>query len=593
MVEQTDYKRIPYGISDFRQLREERKYYVDKTMYLPRMEEVSNFLFCIRPRRFGKSVLLSMMRYYYDVNERDNFARLFEGLWIAEHPTPLQGSFEVLHLDFSQVTGDGDNIHEGFKRYMNKALDDFCKRYSHAYPEDYKMEVLSCKEYDEKLAVITNSAKLFHYKLYLILDEYDNFTNNILNEKGQEVYHALTHATGFYRDVFKKFKGNFDRIFMIGVSPVTMDDVTSGFNIALNISTDPWFNMMLGFSEEDVRQMIRYYREVGAIKADEETLIADMKPWYDNYCFSEETVETDSKMFNSDMVLYYLNNVIRLGEAPRQMVDNNTRTDYTKMRRLLLFDQMEKNEDEQGPRRGALYKIAQDGEIRRSVKSSFPADRIADRDNFVSLLFYYGMLTYGEPDGATSRLIIPNNNVRKQYYDYLLQGYKEIAHVDTAPLEEAYGDAALRGNWEPMMRLIGEAYEANTSVRQLIEGERNIQGFMNAMLSLNPYYLTAPEVELNHGYCDFFLMPDFMRWPMVKHSYILELKYLKADATDGEAESQWHAAVEQIGHYAEGAAVRRLCSGTTLHSIVAQFRGYKLVRIERIRVEELIRSNSR
>ena len=586
MAKQTDYKRIPYGISDFRQLREEKKYYVDKTMYIPRMEEVSNFLFCIRPRRFGKSVLLSMMRYYYDINERDNFERLFEGLWIVEHPTPLRNSFEVLHLDFSQVVSGGD-LYENFQRYMNLELDGFCESYSHLYSDEYKNRILSSSFFDEKLGLIIQYAKKLQHKLYLILDEYDNFTNNILNEKGQEVYHALTHATGFYRDVFKKFKGNFDRIFMIGVSPVTMDDVTSGFNIALNISTDPWFNMMLGFSEEDVRQMIRYYRGVGAIEADEEALIADMKPWYDNYCFSERRVTKDPKMFNSDMVLYYLNNVIRMGEAPEQMVDNNTRTDYTKMLRLLLFDQMEKNEDEQGPRRSALYKIAQDGEIHRSVKSSFPADRIADSDNFVSLLFYYGMLTYGEPDGAMSRLIIPNNNVRKQYYDYLLQGYNEIAHVDTAPLEEAFGDAALRGDWEPMMRLIGEAYEKNSSVRQLIEGERNIQGFMNAMLSLNPYYLTAPEVELNHGYCDFFLMPDFMRWPMVKHSYILELKYLKTDASDGEAETQWRDAVEQIDHYADGPAVRRLCHSTTLHSIVAQFRGYKLVRLEQTSAEAL------
>lgn len=586
MAEQRDYKRIPYGISDFRQLREENLFYVDKTMYLPRMEEVGHFLFYIRPRRFGKSVLLSMMRYYYDINERDNFERLFEGLWVAEHPTPLRNSFEVLHLDFSQVVSGGD-IYENFQRYMNLELDGFCDRYSQLYPEEYESKIKTSSFFDEKLGLIIQYAKKLQHKLYLILDEYDNFTNNILNEKGQEVYHALTHATGFYRDVFKKFKGNFDRIFMIGVSPVTMDDVTSGFNIALNISTDPWFNMMLGFSEDDVRQMIRYYRGVDAIEADEEALIADMKPWYDNYCFSERRVTKDPKMFNSDMVLYYLSHVIRMGEAPEQMVDNNTRTDYTKMRRLLLFDQMEKNENEQGPRRGALYKIAQDGEIRRSVKSSFPADRIADRDNFVSLLFYYGMLTYGEPDGAMSRLIIPNNNVRKQYYDYLLQGYNEIAHVDTAPLEEAFGHAALRGDWEPMMRLFAEAYEKNTSVRQLIEGERNIQGFMNAMMSLNPYYLTAPEVELNHGYCDFFLMPDFMRWPMVKHSYILELKYLKTDATDPEAESQWRDAVEQIAHYADGPAVRRLCHGTTLHSIVAQFRGYKLIRMEQTSAEAL------
>jgi hypothetical protein len=340
--------------------------------------------------------------------------------------------------------------------------------------------------------------------------------------------------------------------------------------------------MMLGFSETEVRQMIRYYQSVGVVTADEETLVQEMKPWYDNYCFSVKSINKDPKLFNSDMVLYYMQNIIAFGEAPENMVDNNTRTDYMKMNKLLQLDKLEKVETPNGVRRGILYKIAQDGEIRENVNLSFPAYRMADKENFVSLLFFYGMLTIGEPYGAKTRLIIPNNNVRLQYYDYLLRAYQEIAAIDVSEISNAYDDAALLGNWEPMVQALADAYDRTTSVRQLIEGEHNLQGFMNAYLSLNPYYFVAPEMELAHGYCDFFLMPNLLRWPMVKHSFILELKYLKTDATEAEAAAQWRDAEAQIRRYAAAPKVCQMTHGTVLHPVVMQFRGYKMTRFAEV-----------
>lgn len=573
-----DYKLIPYGISDFVQLRNENLYYADKTMYLQRMESVGHFLFLIRPRRFGKSLFMSMMQYYYDINRKDDFDRLFNGLWIAEHPTELRNSFEVLRLDFSQTGGNLETLEKDFDQYMSISLDIFAWYYADRYPDGFAETVKSFDDYRGKLKYINAISNKLGHKKYLIVDEYDNFTNNVLNEKGEAVYHALTHASGFYRDVFKLFKGNFDRILMVGVSPVTLDDVTSGYNIATHITMDPRFNMMLGFSETEVREMIRYYQSVGAITADEDILVNEMKPWYDNYCFSEDSISSDPKMFNSDMVLYYLQSIIAFGKSPKNMVDNNTRTDYTKMNKLLQLDKLEKVETPNGVRRGILYKIAQYGEIRENVNLSFPAYRMADKENFVSLLFFYGMLTIGEPDGAEPRLIIPNNNVRLQYYDYLLRAYQEIAYIDMSDINSAYNDAALRGNWESMIKALADAYEKTTLVRQLIEGERNLQGFMNAYLSLSPYYFVAPEMEMAHGYCDFFLMPNLLRWPMVKHSFILELKYLKADATDADAESQWQEAEAQIRRYAAAPKVRQMIGNTQLHPIIMQFRGYSMIR---------------
>ena len=363
---------------------------------------------------------------------------------------------------------------------------------------------------------------------------------------------------------------------MMGVSPVTLDDLTSGYNIATSITMDARFNQMLGFSETEVREMIRYYQEAGVLQADEEQLITEMKPWYDGYCFSDDVIYTDPKMFNCDMVTYYLNSFIQNGRAPKEMIDRNASMDYAKLNNLIKLDQSD------GNLKGVLLEIVEKGTITGNVANFIPAAQLTDPEMFKSLLFYYGMLTFTGDYGIEQELSIPNNNVRKQYYEYLLREYRNIHAIDLSRLSNVYDDAALDGNWRPMMGYILQAYHDTTSVRSLIEGERNLQGFMNAYLNLNTYYLTAPEVELNHGYCDFFLMPDLTRWPMVKHSYILELKYLSISDTEEKAEKQWAEAVEQIKQYGQGKKVQLLTSGTQLHLIVAQIQGYERRKVEEI-----------
>lgn len=570
------YRALPYGISDFRRIRRENYYLVDKSSFITKLEETASFLFLIRPRRFGKSLFLSMLRYYYDIAEKDNFQELFKGLWIAEHPTWNQGRFQVMHIDFSQIGGTIDELTENFDGYMRMKFTNFARKYAAYYPKDYLDELNKYSSASDIMNYVHDAAKDQGCPLYLIVDEYDNFTNTVLNEKGENIYHAMTHAIGFYRDVFKKFKGNYDRILMMGVSPVTLDDLTSGYNIATGIIMDARFNQMLGFSETEVREMIRYYQEAGVLQADEEQLITEMKPWYDGYCFSDEVIYTDPKMFNCDMVTYYLNSFIQSGRAPKEMIDRNTSMDYAKLNNLIKLDQLD------GNRKGVLLEIAEKGSITGKVANSFPAAQLTDPEMFKSLLFYYGMLTFTDDYGIEQELGIPNNNVRKQYYEFLLREYQNLRPVDLSGLIRCYRDAALNGEWHPMMDYILQAYHDTTSVRSLIEGERNLQGFMNAYLNLNTYYLTAPEVELNHGYCDFFLMPDLIRWPMVKHSYILELKYLSISDTEEKAEKQWAEAVEQIKQYGQGKKVQLLTSGTQLHLIVAQIQGYEKKRVEEI-----------
>ena len=574
-----DFKRIPYGICDFKQVRKENKYLVDKSMFFERMERAGNFLFLVRPRRFGKSLFLNMLEAYYDINEKDNFQELFKGMYAAEHPTEYRNKYQVLHLDFSRVGSDIENLSSNFNNYLSGQCESLIRKYASLYPKGCEDEVLRGKTGIDMLNRLNNVARDSGCSLYLIVDEYDNFTNNVLNVKGQQAYHDLTHGTGFYRDVFKLFKGMFDRIIMLGVSPITLDDLTSGYNIALNMTIDSRFNQMLGFSEDDVRQMIRYYKEVGAIKPEvsEDSIIADIKPWYDNYCFAEDSFGTEPSMFNSDMVCYYLSTLIDKGKRPKEMIDPNTMTDYGKLKRLIKIDKTE------GKRTEIIHSIAENGFIKAHIVSHFPAERMMEFGNFVSLLYYYGMLTIGGVIGERLKLIIPNNNVRLQYYQYLLDEYSSIHSVDISGLDDYFDQAALDGNWQPLLSFICKAYHDTTAVRQLIEGERNLQGFMNAYLTLTNYYLVAPEMEFSHGYCDFFLLPNYTVYPMVAHSYILELKYLKTDATDAEAAQQWTDAVAQIKTYAADRKLQSMLHGTQLHLIVVQIKGYDVVKMEEIR----------
>ena len=583
-------KLVPYGVADFATVIEQNLYYVDKTMFIPELEKQPRNLFFIRPRRFGKSIFLSMLYSYYDCTQSHKFQSLFGNLWIGQHPTPLQGKYQVLFLDFSQITGNIDKLETKFNSYLSINLDAFVRQYSEYYQAEME-EILAQEDFEEKMELIFKAAKAHQYHLYLIIDEYDNFTNVILNERGENVYHAITHADGFYRDVFKKFKGNFERIFMMGVSPVTLDDVTSGFNIGWNISIKPEFDEMLGFSTTDVVEMFTYYKEHGSIPADSDidAIVNDMKPWYDNYCFAKQTLKKKTRMFNCDMVLYYLRNYMDDGCSPRQMIDPNTRTDYGKMKKLLQFDKLD------GERKGIIRKIAEEEQIVTQLYESFSAYQIPKAEIFPSLLFYYGMLTIKGTRGSKLILGIPNNNVRKQYYGYLEEEYQAKAYVDVNQLTDYYYDMAYDGKWEEGLRFMADAYAKVSSVRDGIEAERNLQGFFMAYLNLNDYYITAPELELNHGYCDFFLLPDLTHYAS-QHSYILELKVLsKKDFSaivegefteDGKpmtkAEKQWREAVDQIHRYAEAPRVEALRQGTKLHLIIMQFEGWELKRMEEV-----------
>lgn len=564
-------KRLPTGISQFRSISDSNLYYVDKTMYLPKMEAVSDFLFFIRPRRFGKSLFLSMVADYYDCENYKDIDEEFQGTWIAEHPLETKGKFQVLSLDFSQVAGCADNLQDAFHVYLGIKIDAFLRKYGKYYSQKAIEAAHNAPTAGGKIAAFAGEAKEKGYRLYLIIDEYDNFTNVVLNEQGHDVYHEMTHGSGFYRDVFKTFKPNFTRILFMGVSPITLDDLTSGFNIATNISIDSWFNDLLGFSETDVRKMISYYQDAGMIKKTADEVIAEMKPWYDNYCFAEDSFGVEPSMYNSNMVIYYMSLLIRTGRSPKDMRDPNSKTDYAKMKRLVRLDRLD------GDRKGVVRTIAEQGYIDATIETTFPAIEMINPNMFVSLLFYYGMLTIGGTALDKLHLVVPNLNVWEQYYRFLFDQYQDTARIDMMKLENAFTDAALKGIWQPLFQYLSDRYFEDSSVRDAIGGEKNVQGYFMAYLNLSRLFVIRPELEFKHGYCDFFLLADTKKFPVLQHSYVVELKYLKADAAENEAKTQWHEAEEQVRKYMSDESLKRMTAGTQMHGIILQFQGGKLI----------------
>ena len=579
--------KIPYGIKDFKRIREEGYYYVDKTAFIRKMEERDSFVFFVRPRRMGKSLFVETLRCYYDVNEKANFRKWFGGLDIGENPTENANKYQVLSLDFSLVDrGGGMTLETRFESYLSTRLDGFLLAYGSAY-EDGLIDKLADRNAAAKFNEIAMRARLAGHEIYLIIDEYDNFTNAMLRDEANLDYRAVTHGAGFYRNWFKAFKEACSRIFMTGVSPVTMDDLTSGFNIAANLTQDEAFNAMAGFSEAEVVKMYADFKGTGRFtEGDPAAIVKSIKPWYDGYCFAEEKIGQEC-VFNSDMALYYLKALVAKGEPPKNMVDANIKTDYEKLK---IIADIQRRQCGDGGSVGVLpvtEQLAATGEISFDLVESFPADKISDLANFHSLFHYYGIVSMqGRREGQTV-FRIPNVCVRRQLFDYLRDAYRRTRTPDWMEWSRLASAFAYRGEYEPFLKRLAQDYAETTPVRGGLQGEIRVQGYMQAEFGHLKFYLLAPEMELARGFCDFCLFPERVHYGDVLHSYLVELKYAKADATDEEMAAKVVEAKAQLAKYRADPSVPSLARGTTLHQIVYVFRGADLHTLDEIACEQM------
>ena len=573
-------KSIPYGLTDYERITRENYYYVDKTRFIPLIEQAASFFFLIRPRRFGKTLLLNVLDAYYDINNADRFETLFSERWIYKHPTNLRAKFLILRFNFSAVDSRVDKLETSFESHCSDRFGEFCNRYEHLFRPGFREELMQKPVASDRLQYLNSEASNLGHSIYLIIDEYDNFTNSILATMGTEAYRQATHGEGFFRYFFNVLKvmtsGNntaLARMFITGVSPITLDDVTSGFNIGSNFTVDERFNGLVGFSETELRTILEYYHRQGMLKMEVDTVIQEMKPWYDNYCFAEECL--GESMYNSDMVLYYLNTALHLGKPPREMIDKNIRTDYNKLRHLIKVDK------ELGQNFSVIREVVETGRTTATLNSAFSVDKMVDPDNFKSLLYYFGLLSIQGIEQGEVVLAIPNHTVREQIYSYLVEGFADagIFRMDFHQFGKLIKAMAYRGEWQPVFSYIASELEKQSRIREFIEGEAHIKGFLLAYLGLTHYYMVLPEYELAKGYADFYFCPNPKLTDM-EYAYLLEVKYLKRDEPDSRIATLKEEARAQLLKYAPDKIVTDTIGGAKLRLITVVFRGWEVVAME-------------
>lgn len=571
----SDSKLLPYGMMNFAVIRRDDYYYVDKTSFIPLIERSDRFFFFIRPRRFGKSLTLNMLQHYYDVNAKDKFDALFGDLYIGKHPTKDRNSYLVLKLNFSLVSAELHNYRKGLDDHCSIVFDYFCDVYADYLPEGIKEKMQAKDGAVNQLEYLYMECAKVNRKIYLFIDEYDHFTNTILSDADSlNRYTDETHKTGYLRAFFNTVKSGTDssieRCFITGVSPVTMDDLTSGFNIGTNYSLSSEFNEMMGFTEDEVRQMLAYYSTTCHFNHSIDEIIEIMKPWYDNYCFAPESYDTTT-MYNSNMVLYFVKNYVLYGKVPRDMIEDNIRIDYEKLRMLIRKDK-EFSHDA-----SIIQTLVSQGYIAGELKRGFPAVSIVDPDNFISLLYYFGMLTVSGTHEGKTKLIIPNQVVREQLYTYLLNTYNE-ADLNFSNYERSELSSALayRGEWLVYFDYIADCLKRYASQRDKQKGEFFVHGFTLAMTAQNRFYRPISEQDTQAGYVDIFLCPLLDIFPDMVHSYIIELKYAKYKDPESRVEELRREAVEQANRYADTDTVKRAVGTTRLHKIVVVYKGMEM-----------------
>ena len=513
-------KRIPYGVSNFEKLRTENYFFLDKTKFIEIIEQSgSQYLFFLRPRKFGKSLLISMLEYYYDLTHKKEFDELFSGTYIYEHPTPLRNSYAVLSFDFSAV-----QPRESIKA-TEKAFDDYVRSVLGAFSQKYRLERIFTEQKLENytaVSLINLVAEITEYRVYLLIDEYDNFMNNILVDFGEQTYMEITHGTGFFRSFFAAIKsltqsGTIDRIFITGVTPLVMNDVTSGFNIGKNISLRPEFSNMVGVTEQELEQVLEYFIKD---KQEQETISELVKQWYNGYTF--DTQRPDERLYNTTMLWNFLDNYFAYGKAPDDLTDPNIKTDFNKLRFLISVD------NKLNGNFSILKEIIENRETSGRLKEAFSIGERIDEIEFVSLLYYLGLLTIKAYYGEFAIFRIPNRTIERLLWEYITQAIENSFHqlrINERYLVNSFFKMSYEGEWKAAIEYILDKFYEAISIRDFVFHEEGIKTFMLAYLNLSPFFYARSEVEFHGGFADIYLEPILTS---VKYRYLIELKYIKS-----------------------------------------------------------------
>ncbi len=555
-------KKIPYGISDFKRLKTENFYFIDKTHYIEKLENFpSSFIMFLRPRRFGKSLFIAILEAYYDIYFKEDFEAIFKDTYILNHKTKEASSYMVLRFDFSIV--DIYNVEETFRYILKLTLKSFIRRYD-----------LNIKFKDENpismFADIFDYIKEHNINLYIMIDEYDNFANKLFLNNKEDYLNIVTKKTAPFKQFFTTLKagatGNnapIKRMFITGVTPMTMYDVTSGFNIGDNISLHPTFHNMVGFTTKETKEALAYYKLENRV---EESVLEE---WYNHYKFNYK----NSPIYNSDMVLYFIKAYLGEDELPREMIDINVRSDYSKLRSIIYT-----NKKLNGNFKTMQTLIGGEHITISNLVQDFSALDLIQENNFKSLLFYLGLITIKDRD-LDLNLNIPNETVKRIDIEFLKSALEveKLFTINISKLEEEFKKFALQGELN-IFEYIAIQIKENTGIRDYIYSEQTVKSMYLAYLSLTPYYIVKSEEELNKGFADILLKPLN---PYVEYVGLVEFKYIKREKnrpTSKTIDTLVKKAKEQLDDYEQDELVTTFTNkGLKLQKVVIVFCGWEMV----------------
>jgi hypothetical protein len=407
---------IGYAQADFATLRAENNLYIDRTAYIRAIEGESNRnLIFVRPRRFGKSLWLSILHYYYAVEHKDKFDTLFGNLAIGQNPTPLRNSYIVLRMQFAGIDVETEkSTYQGFRANVMTGIIDCMTAYPAYFSEKDKDKIEAT---DMPANMMQTFLSLYKgqnkpYKLYILIDEYDQFANELVALDADR-FQSVIGSTGYVRKVYEMMKnaineGVVNRFFATGVSPLTVDSLTSGFNISTSLGLELDYHDLMGFKRDEVAFILK---QVGATDADIPNIITDLKGWYNGYLFHEEAEE---RLYNSDMIMYFAAHYERKQQYPRRMLDANIATDYTKVKKIFNIKQQEQKFIP------TLKALTSEGVVSATITEFFNLERGFSQFDLVSLLFYMGWITIQDIDEGMYNFQIPNRVIQELYYQYFI-----------------------------------------------------------------------------------------------------------------------------------------------------------------------------
>ncbi|MDQ5766969.1 AAA family ATPase [Thiothrix subterranea] len=532
--------KIPYGESNFKTVISGGYVYVDKTATITQLEEAGKYLFLLRPRRFGKSLFLSMLEYYYDMAYRDEFDTLFGRLAIGQNPTPLRNSYQVLFMDFSGI--DTDAGHDAILQRINDKLDtyllSFLLRYGHA--TEIQTKVTEKNSPAAKMEYFMDA--MSGQKLLLLIDEYDHFANSIL-AADMKLFLRVMGKGGFVRSFYETLKtatqrGTLDRLFVTGVTPIMLDSMTSGFNIGQNLSLHEGFNEAIGFTKTEVSSLLQPLAD--ACASDTEQLLADVTRWYNGYRFNIKALET---VYNANMVLYFVKNFdLRRCTYPKPMMDENIASDYGKIMGMFSIGNRDENF-------AVLDELINQGAVQASQRRKFEFDKGFDRDDFISLLAYMGFVTLQNETLAGETFVIPNYAIREFYFHYFkveLERRNQIS-IPNQALRLAVEKLALYADIQPLMDEMVRALQLLSNRDAMGMDEKHVKVLLLTLLYQTQIYFVQSERELNRRYPDILLLE---RNPIaVPHQHLIELKYSKKSDKEAGWAAKKQEGMEQVQGY--------------------------------------------